>query len=74
MIVGSRRATITFPKGTQVMIEDALLYLDSTHTLISFSLLLSLPDMAMKFLKEFLLLRLDCTTHTLNPYHMLHIR
>jgi hypothetical protein len=36
MIVGSERATITFPNGTQVTIEDVLLYLDSTHTLISF--------------------------------------
>jgi hypothetical protein len=36
MIVGSGRATITFPNGTQVMIEDALLYPNSTHTLISF--------------------------------------
>jgi hypothetical protein len=36
MIVGSGRATITFPNGTQVMIEDTLLYPDYTHTLISF--------------------------------------
>jgi hypothetical protein len=36
MIVGSRRATITFFNGTQVMIDDALLYLDSIRTLISF--------------------------------------
>jgi hypothetical protein len=35
-IVGSGRATITFPNGTQVTIENALLYSDSTHTLISF--------------------------------------
>jgi hypothetical protein len=35
-IVDSGRATITFPSGTQVTIEDALLYLDSTRTLISF--------------------------------------
>jgi hypothetical protein len=34
-IVGSGRATITFSNGTQVMIEGALLYPDSTHTLIS---------------------------------------
>jgi hypothetical protein len=34
--VGSDRATITFLKGTQVMIENALLYPDSTRTLISF--------------------------------------
>jgi hypothetical protein len=31
MIVGSRRATIMFPNGTQVTIEDALLYPDSTR-------------------------------------------
>jgi hypothetical protein len=36
MIVCSGRATIMFPNGTQVTIEDALLYPDSTHTLISF--------------------------------------
>jgi hypothetical protein len=36
MIVGSARATITFPNGTQVMIDDALLYPDYTRTLISF--------------------------------------
>jgi hypothetical protein len=35
-IVGSRRDTITFSNGTQVMIEYALLYPDSTRTLISF--------------------------------------
>jgi hypothetical protein len=35
-IVGSERATITFPNSTQVTIEDDLLYPDSTHTLISF--------------------------------------
>jgi hypothetical protein len=35
-IVGSGRATIIFPNGTQVTIEDALLYPDSTRTLISF--------------------------------------
>jgi hypothetical protein len=36
MIVGSGTTTITFPNGTQVTIEDALLYPDSTYTLISF--------------------------------------
>jgi hypothetical protein len=36
MIVGSRRATITFPNGTRVMIKDDLLYPDSTSTIISF--------------------------------------
>jgi hypothetical protein len=35
-IVGSGRATITFSNGTQVTIEDALLYPDSTRTCISF--------------------------------------
>jgi hypothetical protein len=36
MIVGSDRATIAFHNGTQVMIEDGLLYPDSTRTLINF--------------------------------------
>jgi hypothetical protein len=36
MIISSSRDTIMFSNGTQVMIEDALLYPDSTHTLISF--------------------------------------
>jgi hypothetical protein len=36
MIVGSGRATIMFPNCTQVMIENALLYPNSTRTLISF--------------------------------------
>jgi hypothetical protein len=36
MIVGSKRATITFPNGTRLTIKEALLYPDSTHTLISF--------------------------------------
>jgi hypothetical protein len=35
-IVGSSRVTVTFSNGTQIMIEDILLYPDSTHTLISF--------------------------------------
>jgi hypothetical protein len=35
-IVGSGQATITLTNGTQVTIEDALLYLDYTRTLISF--------------------------------------
>jgi hypothetical protein len=34
MIVGSGRATITFPNHTQVTIEEVLLYLNSTRTLI----------------------------------------
>jgi hypothetical protein len=36
MIVSSGRPTIKFPNGTQVTIEDALLYPDSTRILISF--------------------------------------
>jgi hypothetical protein len=35
-IVGFGRSTITFPHDTQVIIEDVLLYPDSTGTLISF--------------------------------------
>jgi ACT domain-containing protein len=35
-IVGSGRATITLRMGTQVTIEDALMYPDSTRTLLSF--------------------------------------
>jgi peptide/histidine transporter 3/4 len=36
LIVGSRRATITLSMGMQITIEDALLYPDSTRTLLSF--------------------------------------
>ena len=36
LIVGSGRAIITLPMGTQIVIEDALLYPDSTRTLLSF--------------------------------------
>jgi hypothetical protein len=36
MIIGSGWATITLPMGTQIVIEDALLYPDSTRTLLSF--------------------------------------
>src|SRR6266540_4710342 len=39
VIVGSGRATITLPMGTQLEIEDALLYPDSTRTLLSFKYL-----------------------------------
>ena len=35
MIVSTGRAAITLPMGTQIIIEDALLYPDSTHTLLS---------------------------------------
>ena len=34
-IVGSGRATIVLPMGTQITIEDALLYPDSKRTLLS---------------------------------------
>ena len=36
MIVGSGRAIITLPMGTQITIEDALLYPDSTRTILSY--------------------------------------
>jgi hypothetical protein len=36
IIVCSGRATIVLPTGTQIVIEDALLYLDSTRTLLSY--------------------------------------
>jgi hypothetical protein len=36
MIVESGRATIVHPMGTQIVIEDALLYSSSTHTLLSY--------------------------------------
>ena len=36
LIVSSGRATITLPMGTQITIEDGLLYPDSTRTLLSF--------------------------------------
>ena len=36
LIVGSGRAAITLSMGTQIMMEDALLYPDSTHTLLSY--------------------------------------
>ena len=36
IIAGSRRAIITLPMGTTITIEDALLYPDSTRTLLSY--------------------------------------
>ena len=36
VIVGTGRAIFTLPGGTQVTIEDALLYPDSSRTLISY--------------------------------------
>jgi hypothetical protein len=36
MIVGSGRATIALPMGTQINIEEVLLYPDSTRSLLSF--------------------------------------
>ena len=35
-IVGSGRATIILPMGTQITIKDALLYPDSKRTLLSY--------------------------------------
>jgi hypothetical protein len=36
VIVGSGRATTMLPMGTSITIEDALLYPDSTRTLLSY--------------------------------------
>jgi hypothetical protein len=36
LIVGSERATITLPMGTHITMENALLYPDSTRTLLGF--------------------------------------
>jgi hypothetical protein len=36
MIVGVGRATITLPMGTHITINEALLYLDSTCTLLNY--------------------------------------
>jgi hypothetical protein len=36
IIVGSGWATIVLPMGTQIVIEDALQYPDSTRTLLSY--------------------------------------
>lgn len=36
VIVGKGRAIFTLPMGTQIVIEDALLYPDSTRTLIGY--------------------------------------
>jgi hypothetical protein len=36
VIVGSGRSTINLPMGTEIVIKDALLYPDSTRTLLSF--------------------------------------
>jgi len=86
-IVGTGRATIVLPMGTHITIEDALLYPDSKISVKTVfilkpvmtimrnsSSLLKITDMANKLLNKFLLFRPDCTTHTLNPYHMLHTR
>jgi hypothetical protein len=35
-IVDSRKCTVTLPMGTQITIENALLYVDSTHTLLHY--------------------------------------
>jgi hypothetical protein len=75
VIVGSGRATIMLPMGTSITIEDALLYPDSTRTLLgsilkpimkimrsSFSLQRT-TVMAKIHLKEFPHSRLNCTIH-----------
>ena len=75
------------PMGTHITIEDALLYPDSKISVKTVfilkpvmtimrnsSSLLKITDMANKLLNKFLLFRPDCTTHTLNPYHMLRTR
>jgi hypothetical protein len=36
MIVGSRKDTVTLPMGTQINIEEALLFSNSTCTLLSY--------------------------------------
>ena len=36
LIMGSRRASLIFPMGTELIIDDALLYPQSTRTLLSF--------------------------------------
>jgi hypothetical protein len=58
-IVGSGRAIITFSNGTQVTIEDALLYPDYTRTFISF--------------KDIRKSRLHVCTHKDNKYEFLLI-
>jgi hypothetical protein len=94
-IVGSERATVTFSNGTQVTIKEALLYPNSTHTLISFRNIrkgglhvCTHEDNKEEFLlitkssgyghevleKKILPLRMDCTTHASNSYHMFHTR
>ena len=78
-IVGTGRATIVLPMGTHITIEDALLYPNSKRTLLNYqdirqnSFHIETGD-DNKLSNKFLLFRLDCTTHTLNPYHMLRIR
>ena len=94
VIVGSGRAIIILPMGTQLVIEDALLYPDSTRTLLSYKdirrngfhiethndnkmNIFSSPkmtDITSNWLRKFLQYQLDCISHTLNPYNMLHIR
>jgi hypothetical protein len=78
-IVGSDRATIVLPMGTQVTTENTLLYPNSTRTLLSYrdickyglhvvthkeKTLLRKTKMVMIFWKEYLPYHLDCTIHT----------
>jgi hypothetical protein len=62
--------------GTQIIIEDALaLLLKPMRTSKgNFFSWLNQMDMANAHAKEFPHSRLGCTTHTLSPLHMLHIR
>jgi hypothetical protein len=58
-IVGFGRATIVLPMGTQVTIENTLLYPDSTHTLLSY--------------RDIRKNRLHVITHKENNEEFLHI-
>lgn len=86
MIVSSGYAIITLPMSTQITIDDALLYPDSTRTLLNYrdirqhGFYIETHDDNKE---EYLLLpkttdlasfptyHLDCTIHTSNPYHIL---
>jgi hypothetical protein len=55
VIVGSGRATITLPMGTTLVIEDALLYPDSTRTLLSYRdirKMVSISKLVMRIMKS----------------------
>jgi hypothetical protein len=79
VITGSGRAIIMVPLGTTITVEDALLYPDSTHTLLSYKdIRKNRCHIETRHQKneEFLLITKDNgygrdTIHTLNPYNML---